>query len=235
MENRRRSRTERFITLFLFLTLVASIVFTIVRIVNTPSVAVGGEDVKTKSDYALMLLQCTLGLVVMSLPSFIEKRLNLHIPSIMMIFFLVFLYAAIYLGEVRSFYYLIANWDVILHCFSGFMLGCLGFSFITLLNKWEKIPMNLSPLFVSIFAFCFTLSLGVFWEIYEFSFDGLLGLNMQKFMDANGVAMVGREALRDTMEDLMVDGIGAFAASLVGFISLKYNKGWIEKFQIKRG
>jgi hypothetical protein len=234
MKEPTRSRFERFITIFLFATLVGSIVFTVVRMLNTPSEISGGEDVKAKSDYALMLLQCTLGLVVMALPSFIEKRLDLRIPSIMMIFYLLFLYAAIYLGEVRSFYYIIPHWDVILHCFSGFMLGCLGFSFITLLNKWEKIPIHLSPLFVAIFAFCFTLSLGVFWEIYEFGFDGLLNLNMQKFIEADGTAMIGREALKDTMEDLIVDGIGAFAASLVGYISLKYNKGWIEKFQIKR-
>lgn len=234
MKEPARSRLERFITIALFVTLLFSIAFTIVRIVNTPSEVIGGEDVKAKSDYVLMLLQCTLGLVVMALPSLIGKRLDLHIPSIMMIFYLLFLYAAIYLGEVRSFYYEIPHWDVILHCFSGFMLGCLSFSFITLLNKWEKIPMSLSPVFVSLFAFCFTLSLGVFWEIYEFAFDGLLNLNMQKFIDASGTAMIGREALVDTMEDLIVDGIGAFAASTVGYISLKYNKGWIEKFQIKR-
>lgn len=234
MRDVHRSRFERIFTIFLFVTLLGSMVFTIIRLASSPTVPEDTAETKAKSDYALMILQCALGLVVMLLPSLIEKRLNLRIPSIMMMFYLVFLYAAIYLGEVHSFYYLIPNWDLILHTFSGFMLGCLSFSFITLLNKWDKIPMALSPLFVAIFAFCFTLSLGVFWEFYEYIVDGALGLNMQKFITADGVVLQGREALADTMEDLMVDGVGAFAASLAGYISLKHNKGWIEKFQIKK-
>ena len=70
-------------------------------------------------------------------------------------------------------------WDTILHTFSGAMLASLGFSVITLLNKTERIPMIMSPSFVAIFTFCFAVTLGVFWEIYEYTADGLLHLNMQ--------------------------------------------------------
>ena len=92
------------------------------------------------------------------------------------------------------------------------MLGALGFSFINILNKHEKVHVELAPIFVAIFAFAFAVSLGVIWEIYEFTFDGILGLNM---------------------EDLIVDCIGAFTMSTIGYISLKYKKGWIEKLLIK--
>ena len=105
--------------------------------------------------------------------------------------------------------------------------------FINILNKHEKVHVELAPIFVAIFAFAFAVSLGVIWEIYEFTFDGILGLNMQKFALENGTQLVGRAALTDTMEDLIVDCIGAFTMSTIGYISLKYKKGWIEKLLIK--
>ncbi len=211
------------------ITLIMSIFYVSFRIFAAP---VASEDtaVRTKSSYALMLVQCFLGLAALSLPDMFAKKFLKTIPSNMLILYFIFLYCAIYLGEVRDFYYRYNSWDTILHMFSGGMLGTLGFSFVTLLNKTDKIPMNLSPFFVAMFAFCFAITIGVFWEIYEFSFDGLLHLNMQKFMTEDGIMFVGREALRDTMEDLIVDGIGAFIISSIGYISLKYKTKFIEKF-----
>ena len=157
----------------------------------------------------------------MFLPTIVERKLKLEIPDTMEIMFFVFLYGAIYLGEVRSFYYRFDNWDIILHTFSGGMLGALGFSVVDLLNRSEKVKINLSPLFVSLFAFCFAITMGVVWEIYEFSFDGLLGLNMQKFRLESGEALIGRAALADTMEDLIVDAAGALVMAIIGFFNLK--------------
>ena len=119
-----------------------------------------------------------------------------------------------------------------MHTCSGAMLGALGFSFVSLLNRQQQIPVQLTPVFVSLFAFCFAIALGVFWEIYEFSFDGLLGLNMQKFALEDGTLLIGRLAVKDTMKDLIVDALGAFVVSLIGFISLKYKKGWLKKIII---
>ena len=76
----------------------------------------------------------------------------------MMVLFALFLYCAIYLGEVRDFYYHVPHWDTILHTFSGAMLGALGFSVINFLNKTDRVPMNLSPVFVASFAFALRLS-----------------------------------------------------------------------------
>ena len=182
---------------------------------------------------ALMLSQCILGIVAMLLPGMLENKFKIAIPSYMLILYTIFLYAAIYLGEVRSFYYNVPNWDNILHTFSGAMIGALGFSIVTLLNKTEKVPIVLSPLFVALFSFCFAVTLGVIWEFYEFTFDGILGLNMQKFALENGTQLIGRAALTDTMVDLFVDAVGAFIMSVIGYISLRYNKGWIEKLQVR--
>ena len=124
---------------------------------------------------------------------------------------------------------------MILHTFSGLMLGALGFSVVHLLNRTEQVPVNLSPLLVAVFAFCFAVALGVIWEIYEYTFDGILHLNMQKFAVQNGEPLIGREALKDTMGDLIVDALGAFAMAVIGYISLKFHKGWVERMLVRRG
>ncbi len=224
---------EKIISRFVFFTLVISIVFLVIRIAAAPTVNIEGlENVRVKGDYVLMLSQCILGVVAMLLPGLFQKKLDIIIPHNMLILYAIFLYCAIFLGEVRSYYYDVPHWDTILHGFSGAMMGALGFSFITLLNNEEKIPVTLSPLFVALFTFSFAITLGVVWEIYEFTFDGVLGLNMQKFMLEDGTQLIGREALSDTMKDLIVDSIGAFIMSLIGYISLKYKKGWIDGLQI---
>ena len=231
---KRKFNWEKILSYFVIITLISTIVFLIFAINKAPTTANPNEPfVRIKSDYALMLSQCILGVIAMLLPGLLQKKLRINIPSNMLILYTIFLYSAIYLGEVKSFYYNVPNWDNILHTFSGAMIGAIGFSFVTLLNKTEKVPMNLSPLFVAVFSFCFAVTLGVVWEFYEFTFDGLLGLNMQKFALENGTQLIGRAALTDTMIDLFVDAVGALIISVIGYISLKYNKGWIEKLQVK--
>lgn len=107
------------------------------------------------------------------------------------------------------------------------MAGTFGFMVVSILNRDEHTSLNLSPIFVALFAFCFAVSIGCLWEIYEFAFDGVLGLNMQKFMLEDGTLLIGREALSDTMEDIIVDCIGAFVASVAGYISIMKDKGWL--------
>ena len=155
---------SKILSMFVFASLLVSAIFVAVRLVLAPSQPDGSNFERLKSDYVLMLVQCVLGMVVLLLPSVIARRLKIEIPSGMMILFVIFLYCAIYLGEVRSFYYHIQSWDTVLHWFSGAMIGALGFSFVALFNNSERIPVNLSPFFVAAFAFCFAVTLGVFWE-----------------------------------------------------------------------
>jgi len=232
---RKKPNWERITFWIVFVTLVGSTIFSLVHVITAQSGAIPKvAHQKLRSDYVLMLIQCILGMVIMFLPSMLERRWRIDIPGFMHIVFVVFLYAAIYLGEVRSFYYKVPHWDTVLHAFSSSMIGALGFSVVKLLNDSEKVNINLSPVFVAVFAFSFALSIGALWEIYEFSFDKLLGLNMQKFAFEDGTPMVGRLALSDTMKDLIVDALGALATSIMGFISLKYKKGWLENFEVKR-
>lgn len=220
---------------FVFITLVASLIFVTVAMIKAPTLENRADPFqRVKGDYILMFTQCILGIFAMLLPGFLKKRIHLEIPSTMLVLYALFLYSAIYLGEVRSFYYNVPHWDTILHTFSGAMLGALGFSFITLLNRTDKVPVNLSPAFVAVFALCFAMALGVVWEIYEFTADVIMGTNMQKFGTEAGELFLGQAALKDTMKDLIVDTVGALAISVLGYLSLKYKKGWVEKLLLSR-
>jgi len=210
---------------FLLLTLIFSIIYATVLIILSPSTVVeGAAHVKLKSDYVLMLLQCILGIIMMTIPSILNRRWSFDIPNNMHMLYFVFLYCAIYLGEVRSFYYIIPQWDTILHAFSGAMLGAFGFTLVSILNNAEQVKVELSPFFVALFAFCFALSIGALWEIYEYGMDELLSLNMQKFALEDGTLLLGHAALDNTMKDIIVDTLSAFVITALGFFSLKKQK-----------
>ena len=221
---------------FVFTTLVVSLVFVAVQMGFAPTMENSADPYqRVKGDYILMLAQCVLGIFGMLIPGFLKRKINVDIPSSMLMLYALFLYSAIYLGEVRSFYYNVPHWDTILHVFSGAMLGALGFSFVNFLNNTDKFNVNLSPIFVATFAFCFAVTTGVFWEVYEYLADVIMGTNMQKFGTEEGVLFLGQDALKDTMKDLIVDTVGAFVMTVVGYVSLKHKKGWIDKLLLRRG
>lgn len=217
MELKRTEIIKTICAIILFISLIFSVGYAIYNIVISPNEGA----LHVKSDYTLILIQCILGLAVMALPGAFEKKFSLTIPNKMYVFYFVFLYCAIYLGEVKNFYYEVPYWDSILHCFSGAMLGLLGFLVVRLMNESQNVSVQISPVFVAIFAFCFALALGAVWEIYEFAGDSLFGLNMQKHMCYDGTPLIGHAALSDTMKDIIIDAFSAFAVSLIGYLYLK--------------
>ena len=224
MEQKKKKITFKdAIAMICLVTLIFSIGFSIYKLFDAPAeLSEARPHERLKSDYVLMLAQCLLGCVVLFLPAVIEKHFKIDIPNYMEVFYFIFLYCAIYLGEVRNFFFIIPYWDLILHTFSGAMLGVLGFSLVNIMNSSKKVQVTLSPAFTLLFAFCFALAVGGVWEIYEFVMDGLLGMNMQKFMLENGTQLIGRAALADTMEDMIVDAIGAGVMCLIGYFTLKH-------------
>lgn len=190
---RKRDFTGMFIMAVL-LSFILPLGYLVVRIVSHGG---GTEEVRSREDYVLMLLQCLLGIAAIVLPLRLIRQKTLQIPRVMLVLYIAFLYCAIFLGEVRSFYYAVPHWDTILHTMSGAMLGALGFSMIAIFNNAERIPLNLSPVFIAVFAFCFALAMGAVWEIYEFTMDSVFGTNMQKYMLDNGTALIlGRQPCR---------------------------------------
>lgn len=148
-------------------------------------------------------------------PSILSKRYGVYLPARLEIVITLFIFAAQVLGEMHDFYERIPWWDTMLHTTSGVILGLVGFLFVYLLNEKGDANVNLSPIFVVIVAFCFAITMGVFWEFFEFGADRLLGYNMQKFR------IPGQDGLVDTMEDLIVDTIGAIVACIGGWIYMK--------------
>ena len=214
-------------TLMSFFVPTTYVIFRIIFSGNTPEDAV---EYRARAEYVLMLIQCILGLIVMHLPALIERKFKFDIPNILEFIYLAFLYCAIFLGEVRNFYYLVPQWDDILHCISSIMNGLFGFIVVTILNHDKRVRMNLSPFFLALFAFCFSVAVGAVWEIYEFLADEFLGLNMQKFMLKDGTQLIGHDAVTDTMIDIIVDCCGAFIATVIGYFSIKNKKGWVHEY-----
>ena len=221
---------RRIVGLIVIITLITSIVYAAIMVWVSPSKELE-EHQKLKSDYLLMISQCALGIIVMGVPSVIEKQFSLRLPNFMYILYFIFLYCAIYLGKVRSFYYAIPHWDTILHSMSAAMLGAFGFIIIEAIGKSERSGIILNAGFVAFFAFCFALTVGAVWEIYEYLADGVLGFNMQKFALENGTNLSGRAALSDTMDDLITDALSALVISVIGYISLKTNEKKARKSQ----
>lgn len=207
------------------LSFIVPVIFILIRML-TGKIQTSDAGYHSTADYLLMIIQCLLGCVALHIPAIISKKLHFQIPGLMYGLYITFLYCAIFLGEVRSFYYRIPHWDTYLHGMSSLMTGFLGMIFISVLNRDEKVTMKLSPFFVALFAFSFSVMIGAVWEIYEYTFDGLLGLNMQKFMLVDGTVLQGHAALSDTMKDLIVDASGALIASVIGYFSVKNNATW---------
>lgn len=123
---------------------------------------------------------CVLALFLMFVPSFIEKNWHIDIPDTLEIIVLLFIYAAEILGELRAYYINIPFWDTMLHTTTGFLAAAVGFSLCDILNRNEHIKFSLSPVFLAFVAFCFSMTVGVLWEFFEFSMDFFTGADMQK-------------------------------------------------------
>ena len=192
-----------------------------------------------------------LTLLLFSLPKIIEKRLAVSIPVGLETVILIFIFSAEILGEINAFYVKIPIWDTILHTVNGFLMAAIGFSLIDIFNRSERFTLKMSPYFVAFTAFCFSMTVGVVWEFFEFGMDMLFGTDMQKdwivgtintvMLDktlTNTVISVPIDTvlvngtdwglngyldigLIDTMKDLIVNFIGAVVFSVIGIVYLK--------------
>lgn len=126
------------------------------------------------------LFVCVLALILFLLPSFTEKKFAIEVPSVLEVIILLFIFAAEILGEMNSFYVKYRFWDSMLHTINGFLCAAIGFAMVDILNRNSKIKFSLSPVYLAVAAFCFSMTIGVLWEFFEFSADMLLHTDMQK-------------------------------------------------------
>lgn len=168
-------------------------------------------------------------ILLMLLPTLFSRRYRIMIPLEFELMAIVFVFASLFLGEMREYYTRFWWWDIALHTTSGLLLGIFGFLMVYVLNEDDRVAVRLRPRFVALFAFLFAVTIGALWEIFEFSMDKLAGFNMQKPMagDPSG--------LTDTMWDLIVDTLGAAVVAVIGWWHMKRRQqsvfdGWIRKF-----
>ena len=132
---------------------------------------------------------CVLTLVLFLLPSLFEQLLKIEIPPVFQIIIYLFIFAAEILGEVNKYYTAIPGWDTMLHTINGFLCAAIGFSLFNILNRGSK-SMQLSPFYLSLVAFCFSMTVGVVWEFIEFTADQVFFLDMQKDFVVSSFASV---------------------------------------------
>lgn len=191
--------------------------------------------------YIFTSLACLGMTAILFVPIFTHKIFRVKIPSSLYIIFVVFCYCAIILGDVRDFFGTYKHWDTMLHFSSGMMLAVFGFILVNTLNSTKKGSVRLSPFFVAATAFCFVMTIQSLWEICEFLSDEWFGLNAQTYMvtgssfgSPDGEMLVGHEALRDTMEDFMLDGLGGLIVSVIGYINLKKGKSGFADAELQK-
>ncbi len=203
---------------------------------------------------------CILALILFLLPTILEKRLRVELPSLLEIIIIFFIFAAEILGEVNEFYVLFERWDDMLHTLNGFLAAAIGFAMIDILNKNERIKFSMTPFFTAAFAFCFSMTIAVCWEFFEYAMDRWFGNDMQKdtwISSINSVALnetganvpvtveIGQVnvndqyvwnkyldiGLYDTMHDMWVNFLGAIGFSALGYIYIKNRgRGFASKF-----
>ena len=133
---------------------------------------------------------CLLTLVLLLLPTIVERALMVDLPSTLEIIIMLFIFAAEILGEISSFYTTFLGWDTILHTINGFLCAAIGFALVDMLNRNDHFSLTLSPTYMAVVAFCFSMTIGVLWEFFECGMDQLFFLDMQKDAVVNTISTV---------------------------------------------
>ena len=155
---------------------------------------------------------CLLTLVLFMLPAMLERKLRIDLPDTLEVIILLFVYAAEIFGEIQAYYVQLTFWDTMLHTINGFLCAAIGFSMVDMLNRHERISLRLSPFYMAVAAFCFSMTVGVLWEFIERFADTVLLLDMQKDHIQNTIASV---ALDPTNSNRVVVVRDIVAVSLV--------------------
>jgi len=156
------------------------------------------------------------------LPKMLRHNFKVYLPIEFDFIAIVFIFTAIFLGEVHSYYAKFWWWDLLLHSSSGFLLGIGGFVLVYVLNEEKRLVQKMKPGFIALFGFAFAVAIGAVWEIFEFSIDTIFGVHMQK------------SGLLDTMSDLIVDTWGALIIAILGYFYIRTEKSFIFNRMVHR-
>ena len=153
-----------------------------------------------------VVLSIGLMLVLFMLPFFIQQNFGIELPSTLEIIILLFIFAAEILGELKCYFITFHHWDTMLHTTTGFLCAATGFALIDILNRNSRIKFQLSPIYVALVAFCFSMTVGVLWEFFEFGMDRLFQMDMQKDTVVNSITSVMLDPTNSNIP-VTIDGI----------------------------
>ena len=172
---------------------------------------------------------CILTLILLLVPTFIERKIHVDLPDTLEIIIMLFIFAAEILGEIQAYYITFHYWDTMLHTINGFLWAAIGFALVDILNRSERFSIQLSPLFLAITAFCFSMTIGVLWEFFECTMDQFFFLDMQKDTVVNTISSVMLDPaggnhptiIRDITDVIVVTADGAqHALGLGGYLDI---------------
>lgn len=195
------------------------------------------DDNKGLDTTVFQLMQCIMALVIFNVPLFISRKFKCYIPNFITVLLYIFIFMHFILGEIYRAYDHILLYDKFLHTSSGMVFCLLSLSIVWLFNNSEDGKVKLSPFFVVLFTFCFTLTLEYLWEIVEYGCDRLIGLNMQRWQDSivetlpNGDTVHSvpwGNAIADTMGDMIVNVVGSFVMCVIIYVSMKKKPDWFK-------
>ena len=175
---------------------------------------------------------CLLTLVLFTIPSFIERTIKIDVPDTLEIIILLFIFAAEILGEIQAYYTQYPGWDTMLHTLNGFLCAAIGFSLVDILNRSDRFTFSLSPVYLAVVAFCFSMTVGVLWEFFEWAMDSFFLLDMQKDAVVNTISTVmldptGRnhpQQIKDITDVIVVTADGTQRAlGLGGYLDIGIN------------
>lgn len=155
---------------------------------------------------------CLLVLILFILPFFIQQNFGIQLPTTLEIIILLFIFAAEILGELEGYFITYPNWDTMLHTTTGFLCAATGFALIDILNRNSRIKFHLSPIYVALAAFCFSMTVGVLWEFFEFGMDRLFHLDMQKDTVVQSITSVMLDSTNSNTP-ITIDGIHSVAVN----------------------
>ena len=158
-----------------------------------------------RSEYESAFI-CLLVLVLFMLPFFIQQNFGIELPSTLEIIILLFIFAAEILGELECYFITFPYWDSMLHTTTGFLCAATGFALIDILNRNSRIKFELSPIYVALAAFCFSMTVGVLWEFFEFGMDRLFHMDMQKDTVVSSITSVMLDPTNKNIP-VTIDGI----------------------------
>ena len=155
---------------------------------------------------------CLLVLALFMLPFFIQQNFGIELPSTLEIIILLFIFAAEILGELKCYFITFSHWDSMLHTTTGFLCAAIGFALIDILNRNSRIKFQLSPIYVALTAFCFSMTVGVLWEFFEFGMDRLFLMDMQKDTVVQSITSVMLDPTNSNIP-VTIDGITSVAVN----------------------